>query len=299
MLIDQLTEYLETHGVDIALKLAAAVGVLAGAFIVGKLASRSAAKAIRRSSRKRAHTLASVVQGLVFATVMAGGAITALDQVGIDVTTLLAGAGVLGLAIGFGAQALVRDLLSGFFLLLDDILGEGDIVDVDGKSGTVEKIGLRVTRIRSFDGVLWHVRNGDIQVVGNYNRGWVRAVVGVGLAYEQDVADGMAVLREVGTAWAAENEAIVLEPPEVQGVLGFGASDVGVRLVVKLDNSSQSLWASERELRLRIKQAFDDRGIEIPFSRQVVYHRQEGSDALRVTGETSGRPGAASVPSPS
>ncbi|MFW6087854.1 MAG: mechanosensitive ion channel family protein, partial [Myxococcota bacterium] len=194
------------------------------------------------------------------------------------IKAVLAGAGVLGLAIGFGAQSLVKDIISGFFLIFDDALGEGDIANVGGEvTGVIESVGLRITKVRALDGQLWYIQNGEIQRVGNYSRTWTRALVTVGLAYEQDVAKGLRVLQEVGDTYAAENPDLVLEPPEAQGVLGLDDSSVGVRLVVKVTAGNH--WAAERDLRKRVKEAFDAAGVEIPFPRHVVYHRQEEGEA--------------------
>ena len=175
--------------------------------------------------------------------------------------------------MGFGAQSLVKDVIRGFFLILDDVIRVGDVAQVNGATGVIEEVGLRMTRVRSFNGQLWSVPNGTINEVGNFTRGWARAVVEVGVAYEQDVGQGMKVLQAVGDAWAAEHADLVLEPPEAQGVMGLDASDVGLRLVIKVQAGQQ--WAVERTLRAQVKAAFDAQGVEIPFPRQVLYHRQE------------------------
>jgi moderate conductance mechanosensitive channel len=281
-MLERLGIYLREHAPEILMRLGAAVGLLIATYVVAKLLARGADRLVRRARGGRAVSLAPMVAGLAYVLVLGTGIAMALDQVGINVAALLAGAGVIGLAVGFGAQTLVKDCLSGFFLILDGVLHEGDIVSMDDTGGVVERVGIRVTQVRSFEGQLWYVPNGEIKRVGNWNRGWVRAVVEVGLAYEQDVERGLAVMLETGQAWAKENASVVLEPPEVQGVLGFGDSDVKVRLVVKLDNKNSVLWQSERELRKRIKAAFDQREVEIPFPRKVVYHRQEEEARLRV-----------------
>ncbi len=177
----------------------------------------------------------------------------------------------------FGSQELIKDVISGFFLIFDQVLESGDWVDVDTVSGNVEEVGLRVTKIRAFDGKLWYVPNGQIKLVGNTNREWMRAVVTVDLAYEQDVGRGMATLLDVGKSWAAENPESVLAEPEVHGLMGLGSSGVGARLSIKVTPGIQ--WAVERELRVRLKAAFDGSGIEIPFARQVVYLRQDDAAA--------------------
>ncbi|MFW5740466.1 MAG: mechanosensitive ion channel family protein, partial [Myxococcota bacterium] len=190
------------------------------------------------------------------------------------------GAGVLGLAVGFGAQALVRDVISGFFLILDGALSPGDFVKIADVEGEVEEVGLRITKVRALNGQLFYIPNGQIGVVGNHSRGWSRAIVVVGVAYEQQVERGLEVLRKVAKEWAADHEDLVLDEPVAQGVVGLNSSDVTLRIMAKVKPAEH--WAAERELRARIKAAFDASDVEIPFPRQVVYHRQEEGVALDV-----------------
>jgi moderate conductance mechanosensitive channel len=275
-------EYLQEHWVEIATRIGAAAVILVGSIVLASVLARLAGRSLERDSRRGA-TLASIVRTSVRIVVIVLGAVMALDQLGIQVGAILAGAGILGLAVGFGAQSLVKDVISGFFLILDDALSEGDIADVGGEAtGVVESVGLRVTRVRAFNGQLWYVQNGEIRKVGNFSREWTRAVVEVNLAYEQDIAKGLGVLQRVGDGWAAEHQDLVLEPPEVHGALGFNASEITVRLVIKV--KAPNHWGAERELRGRIKAAFDEAGVEIPFPRSVVYHKQDASDAIKVVG---------------
>lgn len=199
-------------------------------------------------------------------------AVTVLAQVGIDTGAILASVGVVGIALGFGAQNLVKDMIAGFFLLFDGLVAAGDIVKVDDNTvGAVEAVGLRNTQVRDFSGLLWIIPNGDLRQFGNFNRGWMRAVVPIQLAFEEDVEHAKATVLEVAEAWALENKDLVLEPPEVQGLMAIGDTSMGLRLVVKMKAMEQ--WAAERELRARIKHAFDGKGIEIPYPRRVVYEK--------------------------
>jgi moderate conductance mechanosensitive channel len=198
-----------------------------------------------------------------------------LNEAGIDTSAILASAGVLGLAVGFGAQNLVRDFISGFFIYFDGLIQTGDVITTGSITGAVEKIDLRNTMIREYSGKLWSIPNGDIRSLGNLNRDWSRAVVEVGLAYEQPVAKGMGVLQEIADKWAADNEDICLEKPEVQAVLALGDSSVNIRVIAKVKPMQH--WAAERELRRRIKDTFDEQGVEIPFPRQLIYTRSEQS----------------------
>ena len=193
-----------------------------------------------------------------------------LGEVGIDLGPLLAGAGVLGVAIGFGSQSLVRDFLSGTFILVEDQFGVGDIVDVGEASGTVEAVSLRTTRLRAIDGTVWHVPNGEIRRVGNMSQHWSRALLDIEVAYDTVVEHARSVIKRVADAVWAEDDG-VLEEPELWGVEQLGANGVMLRLVVKTTPSQQ--WRVSRELRERIKVAFDEEGIEIPFPQQTVWHK--------------------------
>ena len=210
-----------------------------------------------------------VIYFLVVATVLA--------QFGIDTGAILASVGVVGIAVGFGAQNLVKDVISGFFLLFDGLLAVGDVVKVNADtSGVVEAVGLRNTQLRDFSGLLWIVPNGDLRQFGNFNRDWMRAVVPVDIAKESDVAAARDTMLEVGRRWAEENQEIVLEPPEVHGLMALGETSMRLRLVIKVKAMTQ--WAAERELLARVKTAFDERGIVIPYPRRVIVS-QGGNDA--------------------
>ena len=211
---------------------------------------------------------------------IAGAAV--LKELGIDTSAILASAGVVGLAVGFGAQNLVKDSLAGFFLIFDDLIAVGDVVTIGVVTGMVERIDLRTTSVRELTGKLWSFPNGDIRAFGNLNRDFGRAVVEVGLTYEQDVEVGMRLMRKVGDAWAAEHADIVLEPPEVQGVQALADSAVMVRIMVKVKPLTQG--DAQRELRLRIKAAFDAEGVEIPYPRQVIYERRKDGGKGEDTG---------------
>jgi small-conductance mechanosensitive channel len=273
--IDRIIAYVKAHAGPWTLRILVGVLIVAAAWLVGRTLSGWVKRALAGTHRE---SLGGIVGSTVFVVAIGFGVITALDHIGLDVATLLAGAGVAGLAIGFGAQQLVKDVISGFFLIFDDVVRIGDVAEIQGVgTGTIEKIGLRTSEMRSFSGQLFYVRNGEINVVGNSNRGWMRAVVEVGLSYEQAVDDGMRVLRRVADAWAAEHADIVIEPPDVQGVLGLNDSDVTVRIVIKMKALEQ--WGAERDLRARVKAAFDREGIEIPFPRRVLYTRSESDEA--------------------
>ena len=202
----------------------------------------------------RLRTLASLVTSLVRWVVGFVAAAIVLRELGVDVLPVLVSAGVLGLAIGFGAQALIRDVITGFFLLFEGLLHVGDVVQVGSATGTVESIGLRITTLRMDDGALRVIPNGQLTEFTSYSAGGVRATVDVPVSREVPLERALAVLREVGEAWARESGA-ALDPPRVAGIMGFSGSDVIIRLSVRV--APERRLATEAELRLRIKAVFD------------------------------------------
>jgi len=179
------------------------------------------------------------------------------------VAPLLSIAGVFGVALGFGAQSLVRDVVSGMFMIVEDQYGVGDVVDVGAASGSVEAVGLRITRLRDVNGTVWYVRNGEILRVGNQSQGWARAVLDVNIGYNEDIDHAEEVLLETARRVQADERfrAFIVDEPEVWGVEALTTEGVVMRLVVKTQPLQQ--WVIARELRRRIKQRFDAEDIEM------------------------------------
>jgi len=221
----------------------------------------------------RAKTLIPLLQSISKYVIYFISGVMVLRELGVDTTAVIASAGVVGLAIGFGAQSLVKDVISGALLLFEGVISVGDSVNIGEHSGTVEVIGLRNIHLRKFSGELRVIPYGEVNSFGNFNREYMRAIVEVGVAYEQDVEKGMKTLEEIANKWAEENKDIVLEPPVIQGILSLGSSEVTLRVAIKVKPLTH--WGAERELKKRIKDTFDKEGIEIPFPRQVVYLRKE------------------------
>jgi small conductance mechanosensitive channel len=245
-------------------------------------------------AEQRTSALSGVLRSVVSFVIFAIAGFMILDELGVNLAPLLAGAGVVGLAIGFGSQALVRDFLSGMFILIEDQFGVGDVVNLDGiTSGTVEAISLRTTQLRSVEGTVWHVPNGEIRRVGNMSKHWSRAVLDIEVAYGTDIEQARRVIKQVADeVWRASDE--VLEEPDVQGVERLGASGVTIRLLVKTTPSQQ--WETSRVLRERIKAAFDANGIEIPFPQQTVWYRNEPSATTTAGGADGNGDGSPSAP---
>jgi small-conductance mechanosensitive channel len=256
--------------------------VVTGAILLYLLARAITRRVLRSTRARRAATYINVVHSIIGYVIFFLALVLVLRVFGVNYTAILAGAGVVGLAVGFGAQTLIRDFISGFFLLLEDLIGVGDYITVGEIEGTVEVVGLRVTKVRAFNGTLYIVPNGELTRFGNQNRGYMRAIVALDLAYEQDVEKGMAIAREAAARWFAEHADKTIEPPAVAGLMKFGESGVQVRVSVKVRPGQQ--WEAEQQLRLALKQVFDAAGTDLALPRQVVY--------LRSDSETGARPGS-------
>jgi len=229
--------------------------------------------------QQRAETLASVLRSIASFAIFAIAFMLILGELGINLAPIVASAGIVGVAVGFGAQNLVKDFLTGMFMILEDQYGVGDVVDVGEASGGVEAVGLRTTRLRDVNGVVWHVRNGEILRVGNMSQGWSRAVLDVPLAYGTDVGRARDVMKDVADGlWRDEEFAdLVLEEPEVWGVEQLNAEGLVIRLVVKTAPLEQ--WKVARALRERLTARFETEGIRTPFGSGPVYVRAEGAGA--------------------
>ena len=257
-----------------------------GAYQVVRLLARRIEKAVDDGNdqymtmrEKRGFTLAQLLRSLGLFVVLTFSVILSLG-VFINVTPLLAGAGVVGLAVSFGAQSLVKDFFAGFFILFEDQFAVGDIVEIEGRSGVVERMTLRLTQVRSLDGTLHSVPNGTITVVSNRTRGWSRAVIEVGVDYRADVDHALRVFRDEVARFAADEEwAPLLDgPPEVWGVESLGDNAVTIRTVARTRPGQQ--WAIARELRRRIKNRLDEERIEIPFPQRTVHVRVDQAPNL-------------------
>ncbi len=213
---------------------------------------------------QRAETIGAVLRSIFAIVIWSIAVLTILEVLGINLAPLIAGAGIVGVALGFGAQSLVRDFLSGMFMLMEDQFGVGDVVDAGVATGTVEGVSLRTTRLRDIDGVVWHIPNGAILRVGNKSQQWSRAVVDVPVTFEADTGAATEVIHEVaGGIWhEPEFASVILAEPSVLGVESLAPGRVVIRVVVR--TKPQEQWRVERELRTRIKTALDAAGIALP-----------------------------------
>jgi small conductance mechanosensitive channel len=232
------------------------------------------------AAEKRGQTIAQLLRSVGRVVILLLGIMLTLNLF-IDIAPLLAGAGILGLAVSFGAQSLVKDVIAGFFQLFENQFAVGDVIDAAGKEGVVERMSLRVVQLRDTYGNVHIIPNGQITVVTNKTKGWSRGVVDVGVAYENDLDRAIAVLKEeaVGLAhdpgWTSRFDG----DPEVIGVQSLGDSSVVIRTLLRVQPGKQ--WEVMREFRRRVKLRFDREGIEIPFPQQVVRHVGSGGLAAR------------------
>ena len=220
-------------------------------------------------SAARAKTITGVLDSVAMGVIAVFAAIYIMQVLGLDLGPLIAGAGVVGIALGFGAQSLVRDFLSGFFLLVEDHYGVGDVVDLGEASGTVEQVTLRVTRLRDQNGTVWHVPNGEIRRVGNKSQQWARAVLDVAVSPQADLERAAQVIGDAArTVWELpEARPDVLGEPEVLGIEYLGPDAATIRVQGKTRPSAQ--WRVSRLLRVRIAEALAEAGIDLPPSTFV------------------------------
>lgn len=225
--------------------------------------------------RQRAEAMASLFKSIVTGLITAVFGTMMLSEVGVDIAPIIASAGIVGLALGFGAQSLVKDFLSGVFMIIEDQFGVGDAVDLGEAIGTVEAVTLRITRVRDVNGTVWYVPNGQIVRVGNQSQNWARTVLDISVAYHEDLARVRRVLGEVAhELWEDDDfKGQVIEEPSVWGVQDLAIDGVTVRVVLKTTPGEQ--WAVAREMRQRIKARFDHEGIEMPFPQRVVWNRTD------------------------
>jgi small conductance mechanosensitive channel len=229
----------------------------------------------RERRRQRAESLGSVLKGFSTIAIFTVAVLMILGEFNISLAPLLAGAGIAGVALGFGAQTIVKDLLSGMFMLVEDQFGVGDVVDVGEANGVVETVGLRITRLRDVEGTLWHVPNGEIRRVGNKSQLWSRTILDVAVAYDTDLDKAIEVIRGVAEDLYATHDggATILEEPEVWGVETVAPGSISIRLAVKTEPSEQ--WTVARLLRARLKEAFEEHGIEVPHPQRTVWVHEE------------------------
>ena len=242
-------------------------------FLVGR--ARKAQEDDYFEAEKRINTLSGILRGLGKILLTTIFIMIILRRLGLDIAPLLAGAGILGLAIGFGAQELVRDFISGFFMLLENQIRAGDVARINGTAGFVERIELRTTTLRDFEGVVHTFQNGKINTISNLTKEWSAAALDIGVAYKEDTDHVIRIIQEVGDDMYSDPEFrdLMLETIEIFGLDKFDDSAIVIKTRLKTKAGSQ--WPVAREYRKRLKKAFDREGIEIPFPHTTVYWGDE------------------------
>jgi hypothetical protein len=242
---------------DLAGSSAPPAGQAAG----GGAATQAESGLVDERRKQRVRALGAILRSAASVTIFSIAGFIVLGDLGINLAPLLASAGVVGVAVGFGAQNLVRDYLSGVFMLVEDQYGVGDVITVGNATGTVENVTLRITRVRDVNGIVWHIRNGAIETVGNESQGWARAVLDFPVPFESDLATIRNVLQETGDMMWNEPiwRAVMLEAPEVWGAQSISSDQVVMRIVAKTPPLRQ--WEVEREMRARAKAALQEAGI--------------------------------------
>jgi len=222
-------------------------------------------------TEKRINTLVRILHGAIKIILWAIFILISLKKFGVDIRPILASAGIVGLAVGFGAQELVRDFISGFFILLENQIRVGDVAIINGTGGLVEKIELRTITLRNFSGDVHIFQNGKINSLANMTKEWSAMVFDIGVAYKEDVQNVMDIMKEVGDELYNDDEFrnLILEPIEIFGLDQFADSAVIIKARIKTKPIHQ--WTVGREYRKRLKNEFDNRGIEIPFPHRTVY----------------------------
>ncbi len=257
--------------------------ILLGAWVVkgllhraiGGMRTRIAQRMDDREANQRAETLGRVFRYLVTVVIGLVTVMLVLAELGVSLAPILGAAGVVGLAVGFGAQSLVKDFVTGFFLLLENQIRQGDVVQIDGHSGSVEEITLRFVRLRDYEGSVHYVPNGQITTVINMTRGFGNAVFEIGVAYREDVDEVMALMRKVAVQLRADEAFAerILDDLDIAGVDRWDDSAVIIRCRMRCMAAQQ--WGVKREYLRRLKAAFDEHAIEIPFPHMTVYAGQD------------------------
>lgn len=272
---DKLVPWLLSHGLKMLL-------IAAGAFILNKILNRVIDRAVRlavirdgtmtvEAERQREDTLIRIFNGAKGIVILVIAVLTILKEAGLDIGPMLAGAGIVGLAVGFGGQYMIRDIISGLFIILENQYRIGDVITINDKGGVVEDISLRKTTLRDINGVVHHIPHGEIKIVSNQSKDFARVNIDIGIAYRSDIEKVIEVVNKTGTELAADPYFgdLIISPPRFLRVNEFGDSAIIIKILG--DTKPLKQWEVAGELRKRLKTAFDREGIEIPFPQRVVH----------------------------
>lgn len=243
--------------------------------VVSSVKSRGKGRKAKAEMAKRSETLADMLGGILRIIIITIATFSILNEIGVPIAPLLAGAGIVGIAVGFGAQHLIKDFLNGLFILLEDQYNKGDVVKIAGIAGQVEDINLRRTTLRDLDGLVHSIPNGEITTASNYTKGWSRVNLDISVSYQENLDHVIEVINRVCDTLASDEDfkSKILKAPQVLRISNFGASGIDIKIVG--DTQPLTQWEVTGELRKRIKKAFDEEGIEIPWPHIKLYFGQE------------------------
>jgi small conductance mechanosensitive channel len=276
---EKIVPWLTDHGIRIVI-----IAVLA--LVINRLLKRLIVRTVRATvksdentspdaEKKREDTLIRIFTGALNIVITVVALMMILGEMGIEIGPLIAGAGIVGLAVGFGGQYLIRDIITGLFLMLENQYRIGDVVDIEGLSGAVEDISLRKTTLRNLDGTVHHIPHGSITKVSNLSKDFARVNMDMGVAYSTDIEQLIRVINETGKELAADPafSDSIISPPQFLRVNEFADSSIVVKILG--DTKPLKQWEIAGEFRKRLKYAFDREGIEIPFPQTVIHHVKE------------------------
>ncbi|MBU0519386.1 mechanosensitive ion channel family protein [bacterium] len=292
MILKEFGTWVATSGVRVVIIIILAlVGIKSVSIISSRLGGLLTKQRVDEEDKKRADTLSSVVRHLLNVVVFLVAFMMLLDQFGVEIGPILAAAGIVGLAVGFGAQNLVKDVINGFFILLEDQIRIGDWIDIAGKSGLVERVNLKMTILRDMAGNVHYIPNGNIEVVTNMTKEFSHYVFEIGVAYREDTDEVVEVMKQVDEEIRNDDafKSDIIAPLEILGVDKFADSAVIIKARTKTKPIKQ--WRIGREYNRRLKKAFDAKGIEIPFPHRTVYFgvgKDGTAEPLRLKNEESG-----------
>jgi small conductance mechanosensitive channel len=271
-----VVSWLITHGIPILIIMVvgAVLWFVLNRFlprIVRRVVAQTGYKESKEELEKRTNTLLSIFKGMARVIIIIVVIIMVLDEVGVPIAPVLAGFGIVGVAVGFGAQYLIRDLIAGIFIILENQYRVGDVVKVADIVGLVENITLRKTVLRDLDGIVHHVPNGEIKTASNYTRHFSRVNLNISVGYGTDLDQAISVINRVGKELAEDEKwrKVIKSPPQALRVDNLGDSGIDIKILGDVKPMEQ--WAVMGELRLRLKKAFDAEGIEIPWPHTKVY----------------------------
>lgn len=277
--IEIIVHWLLNHGLKIFI-------IALGAWLLKKIISRIIVKAVRvavvpdsnmseEAERKREDTLIRIFKGATRIVLILIAILMILQEIGLEIGPVLAGAGIVGLALGFGGQYLIRDIITGLFIILENQYRIGDVVYIDTTGGLVEDISLRKTTLRDLNGTVHHIPNGEIKRVSNFSKQYARVNLDVGISYSSDLEQVIKVINKTGNELAEDPrfKEVIISPPQFLRVDDLADSAIIVKILG--DTKPLKQWEVTGELRKRIKKAFDEEGIEIPFPQRVIHQAKE------------------------